>query len=51
MSGYGHRMSAEPSFGAQLAKSLAQLVKFLARIRMGGDRFESDDDRKPPHGP
>jgi hypothetical protein len=47
MSGYGGRMSADPSFGARLAKSLAQLVKLLARVRMGDDRLESDD-REPP---
>jgi hypothetical protein len=51
MSGYGGRMSAEPSFGARLAKSLAQLVKLVTQIRMGGDRFESDDREPPQHGP
>lgn len=44
-------MSADPSFGARLANSLAQLVKFLARVRMGGDRLESDDREPPQHGP
>jgi hypothetical protein len=50
MSGYGGRMSAESSFGARVGKSLAQLVKFLAQVRMGGDRFESEDRQPPRHG-
>jgi hypothetical protein len=39
-------MAAERTQLARLSNAVARLIKFLVQIRMGGDRFESDD-REP----